>query len=101
MTEATTFLDACRSRLRHAETLLAQIISQHPKRTIANTAQPANALAIDIDWAAAMASLYQSVHPDPDVRHAAELAEQEVSRFTTELSLNRAYYEAVLALPES
>ena len=45
--------------------------------------------------AAAEASLLRNVHPAPEVREAAERAEQELDAAQTELSLDRGLYEAL------
>jgi thimet oligopeptidase len=51
-----------------------------------------------LSGASARASLARNVHPDPTLRDAAELAEQEVDALSTELSLDRGLYEALLGL---
>jgi len=51
--------------------------------------------------AASRASLARNVHPDPALRDAAEAAEQEVDSLSTELSLDRALYDALAALDVS
>jgi thimet oligopeptidase len=51
--------------------------------------------------AAARASLARNVHPDPGMRDAAEAAEQEVDALSTELSLDRGLYVALVALDAS
>jgi thimet oligopeptidase len=48
--------------------------------------------------AAARASLARNVHPDPAMRDAAETAEREVDALSTELSLDRGLYEALVAV---
>jgi thimet oligopeptidase len=47
--------------------------------------------------AAARASLARNVHPDATLRDAAESAEQEVDALSTELTLDRALYDALAA----
>jgi thimet oligopeptidase len=51
--------------------------------------------------AASRASLARNVHPDPGMRDAAEAAEQEVDALSTELSLDRGLYDALVALDVS
>jgi Zn-dependent oligopeptidase len=48
--------------------------------------------------AASRASLARNVHPDPRLREIAEQCEQEVEALSTELSLDRGLYEALLAV---
>jgi thimet oligopeptidase len=49
--------------------------------------------------AASRASLARNVHPDPKLRDAAEVCEQEVDALSTELSLDRGLYDALAAVP--
>jgi thimet oligopeptidase len=51
--------------------------------------------------AASRASLARNVHPDPRMREAAELCEQEVDALSTELSLDRRLYDALAAVDVS
>jgi thimet oligopeptidase len=51
--------------------------------------------------ASARASLARNVHPDATLRDTAERAEQEVDALSTELSLDRGLYEALLGLDVS
>lgn len=85
-------------RLAAAQEILDGILAGGGERTAANTLDPLNRLAMEVDGAAAKASLLENVHPDPAVRKAAEEGTQKVSAFTTALSLNRALYEALAAV---
>jgi thimet oligopeptidase len=58
-------------------------------RTLSNTLDPLNQMLMHVDAAAAESALFARVHPQADVRAAAERAEQEVERFKTETRLNR------------
>jgi thimet oligopeptidase len=51
--------------------------------------------------AASRASLARNVHPEPRMRDAAEAAEQMVDALSTELSLDRGLYDALVALDPS
>ncbi len=82
--------------LQEASRLLQTILSVNGPRDEANTLIPYNQLSICLDASMSEASLLSSVHPDANVRAAAEKCEQEASKFATELSLNRALYEALL-----
>ncbi len=91
-----TYLQDARTKLEEAKQLLASI-----KTRRGDTMVLANDLAIALDSLMATASLYQSVHPDLAMREAAEQIEQETSKFATELSLDKGFYEAVSAMNEA
>jgi thimet oligopeptidase len=55
-------------------------------------------LALQLSNVAAMGSLFSNVHPLEAVRDAAERAEQDAMRLSTELSLDRAIYDVFAAL---
>src|SRR5687768_2479156 len=50
-------------------------------------------MSLALGGVAALGSLVGNVHPDEAVRTTAEQAEQDVSRLSTELSLDRGLYE--------
>ncbi len=52
----------------------------------------------ELDAAASQASLIQNVHPEAAVREAAERVSQKAAALGTELSLNRAVYDALARL---
>lgn len=81
-------LKNCRLELKAAQALLDQILS--PKT---NTLKLYNQLQVHIDAMTSLPSLLVEVHPDPKIREEAEKCEQEVSQFTTSLSLNKPLYE--------
>ena len=87
--------------LARAQTLLDQILAVQGERTVDNTLKPLNELSIQIDNAATKSSLMENVHPDADVRAAAEKGSQDAQAFATELSLNRDVYDALVAVDVS
>lgn len=84
-----------------AQVLLDQILAVEGERTVENTLETMNRMAIELDAAGAKSSLFENVHPDADVRTAAEKGSQDVSAFVTELSLNRDVYDALAAVDVS
>jgi len=90
---SVTLLEQSREALAHAKTL-QQTIAESPL-------EKANDIAILLDSVMSRASLYQSVHPDKDMRDASEVVEQEASRFATELGLDRTFFDALNAVPEA
>lgn len=81
--------------LAWAKSLRARIGDVTEKRTIENTLVPFNELMMHLEASASECNLFSRVHPDKAVREIAEKNEQEVSRYMTELSLDRDLYEAV------
>jgi len=62
------------------------------KPTVENTLVPYNDILIYLNRAG-LAYLFSEVHPDVDVRDAAELCVQDINKFATDLSLNREVYD--------
>lgn len=93
------FRAACEHQLTEAQQLLDQLTAPAAAKRSAHTVlNLANDIAQRIDATGALAGLYQSVHPDRAMREAAEQCEQQISKFVTELGLNRGYYDAVAAI---
>jgi thimet oligopeptidase len=67
-------------------------------RTIDNTLVPYDAIAVELDAGMSYAGLLERVHPDATVRHTAEKWTQDLAQFATELSLDRAVYDALVDL---
>jgi thimet oligopeptidase len=85
-------IDACRE-LRDA------ILRAGPSRSRSNTLDPLNRLHLTLGAVTNTVGLLRQVHPDPAIRAAAEKAEQEVARFSSELDLDAGLYEAVRSSP--
>jgi len=96
--DATHFEKAMDERLTRAQASLDRMLSVKGTRTIENTLVPYDEILTQLDSAGAQAGLMEVVHPDQAVREAAERVTQRVSSFSTSLSLNRAVYEALVAL---
>jgi len=88
----------CRENLQAAQSLLAQIVSPKQSRDEEGTLIPYNQMMIHLSNASSEAGLFSNVHPDKAMREAAEKCEQDISEFSTNLSLNRDLYEALLAV---
>ena len=67
-------------------------------RTIENTLVPYNEMMLHLDAAGSESSLLARVHPNDQVRAAAEVGEQAVHKYVTELTLDRDLCEAFKAL---
>ncbi len=92
--QVETFADECRAGLEVAEGQLPGLLDVEGTRDVDNLLVPYNELLRNVDNSAATASLMRSVHPDEDIRKAAEKCEQDVSAFITELTLNKKLWQA-------
>jgi thimet oligopeptidase len=98
-TAAELYQAECQAELTAAKAMLPQILEVKDARTVDNTLKPLGALYVHLGNAAARAGLYSEVHPDDGVRDAARVCEQDGSKFSTEISLNRPLYDAVAKVP--
>src|SRR5258705_9265746 len=96
--DADRFYQKMTMHLDQARNALTRMLSIAGERTIENTLGIYDEIQIHLDVVSSQASLMEAVHPDAKLRDAAEKATQDVSAFSTELSLNREVYEALSAL---
>lgn len=96
--DAASFTKLQEDRLTRAKQSLDRMLAVTGKRTIENTLKPYDEMMTYLDAVANQASLIKEVHPDESVRTAAEKIAQEADAFNTEVSLNRAVYDAIAAL---
>jgi len=96
--EAATLALEAEQHLEAARRLRDVLRAHTGIRTVSNTLAPYDEIAIHLDAAANRCGLLERVHPDPAVREAAERWTQEISQFATQLSLDRAVYDALSAL---
>jgi thimet oligopeptidase len=68
------------------------------RRTVENTLAPYDEAMLHLDAAASQSELMQEVHPNAEFRAAAEKLSQKASALATEISLNRAVFDALSAL---
>ena len=94
---AQTFAEDCLAGLRRAEQLRPKVIAASA-RTIEGTLAPYNELLVAASSSNALAGLMSEVHPDEAIRDAARECEQEVSRFYSDLALDREMYDALAAV---
>ncbi|MCX5746959.1 MAG: Zn-dependent oligopeptidase [Proteobacteria bacterium] len=100
MKNPETFTTECLVGLHRAEELRAQIVTS-PTRTIEATLRVYNQLLLSASASNAMAGLLSEVHPDAAIRDAAREVEQRVSKFYSELALDRDMYDALAAVDVS
>ncbi len=95
---AAQFAKLQETRLAAARASIAKMTAVKGARTLENTLAPYDEALRSLDLAGSQTSLIQNVHPEKELRDAAEKAQQAVSAFGTELSLNREVYDALAAL---
>ena len=95
---ASDLLERGRARLARAEAELGRIRGTKAPFTEANVLRPYNEIGIELSSTASECSLMSEVHPDPEVRAAADTIVQELSAFTTRLGQERPLYDALGAL---
>jgi len=98
---ASDLLERNRARLARAEAARSRVRDTRPPLTEANVLHPFNEIGIEIAGVASECGLMAEVHPDPEVRAAADAVIQELSAFTTRLGQDRPLYEALGALDAS
>ncbi|HSD87282.1 MAG TPA: M3 family metallopeptidase [Kofleriaceae bacterium] len=96
--ETKRFTEECLAGLRRAQELRPAIIRATQARTIEATLAPYNELLTAASATNALAGLMSEVHPDEQIRDAARECEQEVSRFYSDLALDREMYDALAAV---
>jgi len=96
--DAASFTKLQEDRLTRAKQSLDRMLAVTGKRTIENTLKPYDEMLTYLDAVANQATLIKEVHPDESVRTAAEKISQKAEAFNTEVSLNRAVYDAIAAL---
>ncbi len=95
------FVKAQDARLDRARAAITRMTGVTKARTIANTLRPYDDAVIELQMAGSQAGLIEEVHPDSAMRATAEAVSRKVSALQTELSLNRAIYDALSALDVS
>jgi Zn-dependent oligopeptidase len=98
--KAERFTAECLAGLRRAKELRPEIVAATP-HSIDSTLAPYNQLLTAASQSNALAGLMSEVHPDEVIRDAARECEQEVSRFYSELALDREMYDALAAVDVS
>jgi thimet oligopeptidase len=96
---ATQFAKQGQDRIAAAKASIAKMVAVKGARTPENTLTLYDEALRQIDAAGSQASLMENVHPDSLVRTAAEKLSQDVSAYSTELSLDRKVYDALRAIP--
>src|SRR5258708_18826704 len=92
---ASDLLQRNRARLARAEAWMSTVRGAKAPFTETNVVRPFNDIGIELASAGAECSLLAEVHPDAEVREAADTIVQELSAFGTRLGQDRPLYEAL------
>ncbi len=95
---AAQFKGRVLTRLKRAQVSLDLLVAAKGPRTLANTLVPYDEVIRQIDMAGSQCGLVEETNPDSLTRVTAEGMSQQVSKFVTDLSLNRKVYDALSAL---
>lgn len=98
---AEAFTASCRRDMDRARAEAARLTAMPAPRDRSAALEAFDAAFSALSEAAARASLCRNVHPDPELRDAAEVCEQEVDALSTELSLDRGLYDALASVDVS
>jgi thimet oligopeptidase len=90
--------EACDAALASAREALASFKTLAPDAGLLEAMDALDAIGHDLNRAIGVAGLFFQVHPDPAMRERAAAIEQEVSHFSTELSLDREVYDRLVAI---
>src|SRR5262249_32914937 len=85
-------------RLALAKNALHKMLALKGTHTIANTLAPFDEISRQLDMTGSQSGLIEEVSPDSLTRATAEDMSQEISKFSTDLSLNRQVYDALTAM---
>ncbi|HTL33852.1 MAG TPA: M3 family metallopeptidase [Kofleriaceae bacterium] len=89
------WLKQCRGPIETAKTQIGQILAVQGVRNVVNTLEVYNQLSIQLNNAAYWAHLATDVNPDPKIREAGRVCEQDVTKFVANLLLDNRVYTAI------
>jgi len=92
---AKTYLLGCQGDYEKALGLLQELSTPGKKFRTANLLDDINRLDIILDKQMNLAGLYANVHPQPEIRAAAEQCEQNLVSLISEISLSRPFYNQI------
>ena len=95
---AAEFKTRIERRLAMAQSALDRMLAVKGTHTLANTLAPFDEVQRQLDMAGSQSGLVEETNPDSALRATAEGLSQEISKFVTDLSLNRRIYEALAAM---
>jgi thimet oligopeptidase len=96
--DAAAFEKQQDDRIARARAGIERMLALKGERTALNTLRPYDDALLELDAASSQSGLMENVHPDAALRAAAERASQKTDALATEISLNRALYDALSAI---
>ena len=93
--DSSAFRAKLEGELNTARGALDRLLAVQDKRTVENTLTAYNDALLHADNAAYQSGLIESVHPDSTMRALAEEIDRAASKFLSDMSLNRAVYDAI------
>lgn len=97
---AQAFQKECRSDLKDTQKLFGKLEDQDANGDL-NILSQINELDMMLDKSLGKSSLYRNVHPDAEVRAAADECQQRYINLLTDISLSRPIYDQLAALDTS
>ena len=91
----SNFQKSCEKDLEQATQTFRSLENYPGPYTVDAVLVPYNDLWIQIDRSLNLASLFQSAHPDSEMRAVSEKLEQEFSKLITEINLSKSLYETL------
>ena len=98
---AADFRQTCEDSVAEARGLFEQLEQSSDTKSLESLLVALNNLFVKLDLGANKSSLYAVVHPDEEIRTAAEECEQEFSKLSTDISVSRSLYQALSKLDVS
>jgi thimet oligopeptidase len=98
ISDPASFNRVLSERLAVAQQTLDRLLLVKAPHTVENTLRPYDDVLLELDAASSQAELIQAVHPDDRMREEAERLSQKAAAFATQLTLNRALYDALLGI---
>ncbi|MDQ2077884.1 M3 family metallopeptidase [Marinimicrobium sp. ABcell2] len=93
--DAQAYIDQCQANLEAAQLQFASLETSPTPMTDAVLLEQINKLDIMTNRIAGSASLYRNVHPNPQVRAAADTCQQNLVPLGTDIGLSRPLYQRV------
>ena len=95
---AAQFTSQNENRILRARAAIERLVSVKEPRTLENTLAPYDEALNLLDFAGSAAQIIENASPDSALRDASEKVTQDVSAYSTELSLNQDVYAALKGL---
>ncbi len=98
MTNSASLKAKSDAHLANAQQTLDRLLSIKGSRTVENTLRPYDDIQIELEAAAGPCRVISALHPDEQMRVAADDVRQRADVFSSNLTVNRAVYDAIAAI---